>query len=89
MPKGLRIKHSSKGMQELMSSPEFVADLETRTFAVAAAAGTVEEFDAEVTVVGGSSKLGRAMGYVRTASYEGRRKAAEDQALIRALDAGR
>lgn len=40
-----------------------------------------EEYAGEVKVVGGSSKMGRAMGYVSTATYAGRRDQAENNTL--------
>lgn len=87
--KSVRIKLDSKGIRELLSSPEVVDDLEKRSRAIADAAGGEPAFEAEVKVVGGSSKLGRAMGYVRTATFEGMRAEARDRKLTRALDAGR
>lgn len=63
--------------------------MERKTEAIAAAAGGSPDFEPSVRAVGGSSKLGRLMGYVTTATYDGRRAEAETRALTRALDAGR
>lgn len=85
----VRIKLNSDGIRELLSSPEVQGDLGRRTEAIASAAGGAPDFESEVKVVGGSSKLGRAMGYVRTATQKGREAEAVDRALTRAIDAGR
>ncbi len=87
--KGVRIKLNSDGIRALLSSEPVQADLRKRVDAIQAAAGGEPDFDATVEVVGGSTKLGRAMGYVTTVTNEARRAEAEDGALMRALDAGR
>ena len=85
-----RIRINSAGVKQLLQSQEVQADLQRRANAIAGAAGGEPgDFRAEVEVLGGSSKLGRAMGYVVTATTEARRAEAEDRALTRALDAGR
>ena len=87
--KGLRVELNSEGLKALLQSAEVQADLERRAQAIAAAAGGSPDFEASVKVVGGSSKAGRAYGYVRTATFEGRAAEARDRALTRAVDAGR
>ncbi|BAU32458.1 hypothetical protein [Microcella alkaliphila] len=89
MSKQTRISLNSDGIRQLLQSAPLQADMERRTRAIAAAAGGEPDFEARVEVKGGSSRLGRVMGYVATATMEGRRAAATDNALIRALDAGR
>jgi hypothetical protein len=81
------IKFDSAAMRALLSSPEIAGDIEERTSRIAAAAG--EGFVARTEVKGGSSKLGRAMGYVTSTTFEARRAEAEDRALTRSIDAGR
>ena len=85
----LTIKFNSDGYKALLSSQPLQDDLQRRVNAIAAAAGGAPDFEARVEVVGGSSKLGRAMGYVTTATEDGRRMQAEDNVLISALGAGR
>lgn len=85
----VRITLNSKGIGQLLSSDQLQEDAKRRTEAIAQAAGGEPDFEARVQVARGSSKLNRVMGYVTTASAEGRRKQAEELALIRALDAGR
>lgn len=87
--KGFRLKLNSAGIRELLSSDAVQADVGARAEAIAAAAGGQPDFEARVEVVGGSSKLGRAMGYAVTASEQGRVAEAERRALSRAIDAGR
>lgn len=87
--RGVRIELNQQGIRDLLSGDEVQGDLEQRTAAIARAAGGEPDFESEVKVVGGSSKLGRAMGYVRTATTEGRRAEATERALTRAIDAGR
>lgn len=89
MGKQIQIKFNSDGYAALMRSDAAQALLREKVEKIAAAAGGEPDFEADVQLVGGSSKLNRAMGYVRTATYEGRRAQAEDNVLIRALDAGR
>lgn len=85
----VRIKLNSDGIRALLQGEEVQGDLQRRVDAITDAAGGEPDFEGEVEVVQGSSKLGRAMGYVRTASTEGRRAEAENRALTRAIDAGR
>lgn len=78
----MRIELNSKGLRQLLRSPEVLADVEQRAQRIAAAAG--EGFEA-------SAKLGpnRARASVVTATAEAMLAEAEDRALTRALDAGR
>lgn len=87
--KSVRIEVNSAGVRDILSSDGVLADLESRANRIAEAAGGSPDFEASAQVVGGSSKLGRAMAYVRTATQDGRRAEAEDRALTRAIDAGR
>lgn len=87
MATGIRLKLNQKGIRALLQSAEVQKDLRSRTSRIKAAAG--DGFDGRVEVVGGSSKLGRAMGYVSTSSAKGRRKQAKSPVLQRALNAGK
>lgn len=86
---GLRLKLNQKGIRELLQSDEVQADLQRRVDRIAAATGAPDDYDARVDVIGGTSKLGRAMGRVVTATFEARKAEAQDRTLTRALDAGR
>lgn len=83
----IRIQFNSAGMRALLSGPEIGGDIERRTEAIAAAAG--DGFEASTKVQGGSSKLGRVMGYVTATTAEARKAEAENHDLLRAIDAGR
>lgn len=80
----IRIKLNSAGVRAVLQSAGVKADLRRRADAIAAAAGGAPDFESGVSVVGD-----RAMGYVRTATFEGRMAEARHRALTRALDAGR
>lgn len=80
----IRIKLDRAGIVKVLQSPEVQADAKRRVDAIRDAAGGEPDFESGVSIVGD-----RAMGYVRTATYEGRRAEARERALTRALDAGR
>lgn len=80
------IKMNSKGIVELLKSPEVKADLRKRGTAIQVALPTdkgeewgLSEFDG----------YDRAQVVVRTGNQAARRRQAEDNELIRALDRGR
>jgi hypothetical protein len=79
----IRVKLNSKGVRELLNSPEVQADLLERAERIRAAAGSDEDF------VVHESTSDRAGAVVVTASHEGRRAEAEDRVLTQAIDAGR
>lgn len=87
MAKHVRIKLNQQGIRKLLQSKEVQSDLRNRTSRIRAAAGS--GFEARVDVVGGSSKLGRAMGYVSTKDAWGRQRQARNQVLQRSLHAGK
>ena len=87
MVKSVRIKLNQQGIRKLLQSKEVQQDLHKRTSRIKAAAGS--GFEARVDVVGGSSKLGRAMGYVITKDAWGRQRQARNQVLQRSLHAGK
>lgn len=85
--RGIRIKLNPAGIRAFLQSDEVQKDLQRRVDKIAEAAG--DGFEGSVEVVGGSSKLGRAMGYVTAKTPKARKAQAEDPVLQRALDAGR
>jgi len=87
MAANVRLKINQAGVRKLLQSAEVQKDLSSRVNRVRAAAGA--GFEARVAVVGGSSKLGRAMGYVSTSDARGRRSQAKSPVLQRALNAGK
>lgn len=87
MATGLRIKINPAGLRAVLQSPEMQAILKAQTDAIAEEAG--DGFEARVQVAEGSSKLGRAMGYVTTATPQARKRQAEDPVLQRATNARR
>lgn len=87
MATGIRIKINPAGLRAVLQSPEAQALLKERAEAIAEEAG--DGFEARVQVAEGSSKLGRAMGYVTTATPQARKRQAEDAVLQRAVNAGR
>lgn len=82
MPKNLRIKLNKKGVIALLTSREVTSDIASRSKAIADAAG--EGFEASVT-----RNRDRAVGFVKTATFEAMREEATDRTLTRAIDAGR
>lgn len=80
----IRVRLNSRGIQEVLQSREVQDDLARRADAIKNAAGGEPDFESGVSIVGD-----RAMGYVVTASTEGRLAEAKDRTLTRALDAGR
>lgn len=70
------------GVDDLLKSPEVLADLRRRANAIAAAAGEGHEVDVRVGAR-------RARASVRTATFDAMRAEAKDRTLTRALDAGR
>jgi len=80
--KKLRIKWRTKGFRELRLQPRVAADVQRRAERVAAAAG--DGFVAEK-----SEGRNRARSAVIAVTYKARRRSAEDNVLIKALDAGR
>lgn len=86
MANAYRFKINQAGARRILQSAEVQADISRRTSAVARAAG--DGFEGSVEVVGGSNKLGRVMGYVRTANAKGRVRQAKSPILQRSLSAG-
>lgn len=86
MAQKARIKINSQGARAILSGAEVRADIEARTARVARAAG--DGFESSVEVVGGSNKLGRVMGRVRTANAKGRVRQARSNVLQKSLGAG-
>jgi hypothetical protein len=80
----IKVKLNSAGIREVLQSAEMEADLRRRAKAIAQAAGGEPDFVGDAEVVGD-----RVMGFVVTATDEGKRAEAETRALTRALDAGR
>jgi hypothetical protein len=80
----IKIDLNDAGIREVLQSAEVQADLRRRAKAIAQAAGGEPDFVGDAEIVGD-----RVMGFVVTATHEGRRAEAEDRALTRALDAGR
>jgi hypothetical protein len=66
--KSVRIQVNSAGVRAVLSSDGVLADVASRGDRIAEAAGGSPDFESNARVVEGSSKLGRAMAYVRTAS---------------------
>lgn len=87
MANQVRLKLNQAAIRKLLQSAEVQQDLRRRTGHVKAAAGP--GFEARVQVAQGSSKLGRAMGYVTTATPEARRRQAKSPVLQRALLSGK
>lgn len=86
MVKKTTIKPNPKGIVQLLKSPEVKADLRKRGAAIQAALPTdkgeewgLSEFDS----------FDRASVLVRTGNAQARRRQAEDNELMRALDHGR
>lgn len=88
MASKIRIELNSAGITQLLSSDDVRYNLLQRAQAMADAAGGEPDFEAS-SWVGRDRTGGRAMAMVKTGSAEGRRLAAEEQALERAIDAGR
>jgi len=89
MSTSIRVQINSDTIRKVLQSREMQAEVKRRAEAIADAAGGEPDFEARVEVVGGSSKLGRAMGYVAAATPAGREAEARDRTLTRAIDAGR
>jgi hypothetical protein len=77
-----RIVLNRKGVQELLTHPNVVADLEDRAKKIAAAAGAGMESEAQ-------AGRKRALALVWTGTREAREAEATSRALTRAIDAGR
>ena len=82
MAQKIRVELNSAGIDQLLKSPEVMAELQRRAGRVAAAAG--EGFEAE-TYIGRD----RARAVVRSTTAKAARAEAQDRALTRALDAAR
>lgn len=80
----IKVQLNEAGIREMFQSPEMFEYIQRRARAIAEAAGGEPDFVSGAEVVGD-----RVMGWVTTASHEGRRAEAEERALTRALDAGR
>lgn len=80
----VRVKLNSAGIRAMLQSDEVRADVLRRAEAIRDAAGGADDFEAGAEAVGN-----RVMGWVVTATDEGKRAEAESRALTRALDAGR
>lgn len=83
MPKTMRIKVRREGIRELLTGPEGRGDIRERAARVAAAAGPGVEVLPEQT------PRRRAHAIVGPVTPEAARRVAKDNALIRALEAGR
>lgn len=79
----IRLEFKRDAFRELRTSPAVVADVTARAEAVAAAAGDGFE------VLPVPSPRNRARALVGTTSYEAMKKNAEENTLLRSLDAGR
>lgn len=79
-----RLEINPQGFNEARSGPDVMADLRKRGEAIAAAAGGSPDFEVMESPSGT-----RARVIVRTATPDGMRAEATDQALTRAFDAGR
>lgn len=77
-----KIVVNSAGVEQLLKSPEVLADLERRAQAIAAVAGPGMEVDAQIGP-------NRARASVRTATIPAMVAEATDRALTRAFQAGR
>ena len=77
-----RIVLNSRGVRQLLRSPEVLADLKRRADQIALAAGPGMEASAMVG-------QNRARASVVTATHSARRAEATGRALTRSLDAGR
>lgn len=82
MASSARVQLDSKGIEQLLRSPEVVKDLERRAAAVAAAAGPGMRS-------GAYQGRDRARARVWTGSAAAKRAEAESRALTRAIDAAR
>lgn len=83
MATGVRIKLNSDGIRRALQSEPVQKLLEAETQKIADEAG--DGFEAEVSVRGGSSKLGRAVGRVITTTTEARKRQAEENTLQTAV----
>lgn len=79
-----KVTLNSAAVRKVLQSAEVQADIERRVRAIALRAGGHPDFEYGAEVVGN-----RVMGYVVTATYEGKKAEAETRALTQALDAGR
>jgi hypothetical protein len=80
------IKMNSKGLIQLLQSPEVQADLRARGTRIQAALPTNDDEEWALSEFMGHD---RAQVVVRTANAKARLRQAEDNSLIRALDHGR
>lgn len=87
MIKGLRIKTNPDGLRQALQSDEVQRLLQKKADQIAEDSG--DGFEPEVKVRGGSSKLGRAMGYVRTETVGAKRDQARNNTLQRAANRAR
>lgn len=87
MATGVRIKINSDGLRQALQSEAVQQLLEQSAKRIADEAG--DGFEPEVKVMGGSSKMGRAMGYVRTVTPEAKRSQALNHDLQRAVSSAR
>lgn len=86
----VRIKLNRSGIAALLKSAEVEADLSRRAENIRDALPKDDGAEYEATSWTGQDRTGgRAMAMVKTSNYEARRQNAEDNTLIRALDAGR
>lgn len=80
----IRIEMNHGGADELLKSPEVMAELQRRGHAIAAAAGGEPDFEVETQV---GARRGRVV--IRTATFAAMKAEATDRVLTAALDAGR
>lgn len=86
----LRIERNSKGIEALLKSAPVQAELEARALRIADAANASGDGHFEASSwVGRDRGGGRSMAMVVTKDAAARRSNAEDNVLMRALDAGR
>lgn len=82
----LKVKIISAGVLEILNHPDVAADLDRRAYAMHQALPTNNGEEWEVSSFKGRD---RVHAVVKTANTAARRTNAEDNALIRATDAGR
>lgn len=80
--KSIRVKLNPAGIRALLQSQELTADLERRGERIADAAGEGHE----VTV---TQNRDRTVVFVRASTFEAKQSNAENNDLLRAIDAGR
>jgi CRISPR/Cas system-associated protein Csm6 len=83
---GVKVRLNSAGVLAVLNDPQVVSDLERRGEAIKDSLPTSSDEEWSTSSFKGKD---RPQVLVRTANYAARRTSAEDNALVRALDAGR